>query len=79
MAIIPEPGQDRNPYEKDEVTHVKSWNIALSHMNRELQLTPMAYHPVLGEKGSYLKKGETAKFRIRITLQDSAQANRNDG
>jgi len=44
MAIIPEPGQDRNPYEKDEVTHVKSWNIALSHMNRELQLTPMAYH-----------------------------------
>lgn len=71
MAIIPEPGQDRNPYEKDEVTHVKSWNIALSHMNRELQLTPMAYRPVLGEKGSYLKKGETAKFRIRITLQDS--------
>ncbi len=31
----------------------------------------MAYRPVLGEKGSYLKKGETAKFRIRITLQDS--------
>ncbi len=38
MAIIPEPGQDRNPYEKDEVTHVKSWKYALSHMNRELQL-----------------------------------------
>lgn len=71
MAVIPEPGQDRNPYEKDQVTHVKSWNIALSHMNRERQLTPMAYHPVLGENGSYLKKGETVKFRFRITLQNS--------
>lgn len=71
MAVIPEPGQDRNPYEKDEVTHVKSWNIALSHMNRDSQLTPMAYHPVLGEKGSYLKKGETTKFKVRITLRNA--------
>lgn len=69
MGVIPEPGQDRNPYQKDEVTHVKLWNIALSHMNHDSKLTPMAYHPVLGENGSYLKKGETVEFKVRITLQ----------
>ena len=71
MGVIPEPGQDRNPYQKDEVTHVKLWNIALSHMNHDSKLTPMAYHPVLGENGSYLKKGEKVEFKVRITLQDA--------
>lgn len=71
LGVIPEPGQDRNPYQKDEVTHVKLWNIALSHMNHDSELTPMAYHPVLGENGSYLKKGEVVEFKVRITLQNS--------
>jgi hypothetical protein len=69
LAIIPEPGQDRNPYAKDESTHAKHWNIALSHMNRDAQLIPTAYHPVLGENNSFLKEGETMAFHVRITLQ----------
>jgi hypothetical protein len=71
LAVIPEPGQDRNPYAKDESTHADHWNIALSHMNRDTQLIPTAYHPVLGENDSFLKKGETAAFHVRITLQEA--------
>jgi hypothetical protein len=71
MAVIPEPGQDRDPYEKDENTHSKLWKVALSHMNNEAKLTPVAYHPVLGESGSFLKKGEIAEFSVRITLRHS--------
>lgn len=71
MAVIPEPGQDRNPYAKNEVTHAKHWRIALSHMNSQSELTPMAYHPVLGEVDSYLKKGEVAHFSVRIVLQNA--------
>ena len=69
LAVIPEPGQDRNPFEKDEVTHRKDWKIALSHMNSDSQLTPVAYHPVLGEQGSFLHKGETVEFKVRFSLQ----------
>lgn len=71
MAVIPEAGQDRNPYEKDSNTHLKTWKVALSHMNKDSQLTPMAYHPVLGEEGSFLKEGESVEFRVRIALQNS--------
>ncbi len=69
MAVIPTPGQDRNAYAKDAVTHFSSWKIALSHMNAAAQLTPTAYHPVLGEEGSFLKKGQSTEFSIRITLE----------
>ncbi len=71
MAVIPEPGQDRNPYEKDAITHISKWKIALSHMNAGAQLTPTAYHPVLGEEGSFLKKGESTGFNVRITLKNA--------
>lgn len=69
MAVIPTPGQDRNAYEKNAVTHFSKWKIALSHMNSASQLTPTAYHPVLGEDGSFLKKGESTEFSLRVTLQ----------
>jgi hypothetical protein len=69
MAVIPEPGQDRNPYLKDAVTHFSLWKIALSHMNPNGLLTPTAYHPVLGEDGSFLRKGEKTAFNIRVTLK----------
>ncbi|UYI75233.1 MAG: glycerophosphoryl diester phosphodiesterase [Bacteroides xylanisolvens] len=69
LAVIPEPGQDRNPYKKDIVTHFTHWNIALSHMDRKKRLTPIAYHPVLGENDSFKRKGEVLHFRVRLSLQ----------
>ncbi|WP_201741425.1 hypothetical protein [Sinomicrobium soli] len=38
-------------------------------MNRDRELTPVVYHPVLGEQGSYLKEGDTLSFHFRYTLQ----------
>ncbi len=71
LAIIPSPGQDRDPYEHDHSTHQSLWMIGLSHMNRMGKLCPTAYHPVLGEKGSLCRKGETLSFDFRYTLSDS--------
>lgn len=69
LATIPSPGQDRNPYLKDAVTHNKIWKVSLSHKNRKSELSPTAYHPVLGEEGSELKAGESLTFDFRYSLQ----------
>ncbi|QHT72112.1 glycerophosphoryl diester phosphodiesterase [Rhodocytophaga rosea] len=68
LAVIPAPGTSRNPWENDKNTH-NDWQLGLSLMNRKAELTPTAYHPVLGEKDSYLKAGEKRKFSFRYTLQ----------
>lgn len=69
LAVIPDPGQDRDPYLKDGVTHQKIWKISLSHKNRKAELSPTAYHPVLGEEGSELRSGESIAFNFRYSLQ----------
>ena len=71
LATIPDPGQDRNPYEKDRVTHNHLWKISLSHKNRKSELSPTAYHPVLGEQGSLLNSGETVTFDFRYSIQQT--------
>lgn len=68
FAVIPAPGTGRDPWENNANTH-NAWTLGLSLMNRKAQLTPTAYHPVLGEKGSYLEKGEKAVFSFRYTLE----------
>lgn len=67
-AVIPAPGTGRDPWEDDARTQ-DNWQLGLSLMNREGALTPTIYHPVLGEKGSFLKKGDTVTFSFRYTLQ----------
>ncbi len=68
LAVTIEPGQESNRYPENEGMHDKEWRIALSHMNRNSQLTPTAYHPVLGESGSFCKAGDTLTFSFRFTL-----------
>ncbi|MDO1449391.1 glycerophosphoryl diester phosphodiesterase [Rhodocytophaga aerolata] len=68
LALIPEPGTGRDPWEKDKNTH-NDWQLGLSLMNRKAELTPTAYYPVLGEKNSYLNAGESRTFKFRYTLQ----------
>ncbi|MBD0255486.1 MAG: glycoside hydrolase family 127 protein [Cytophagales bacterium] len=68
LAVVPDPGTGRDPWEKDRNTQ-SDWHLGLSLMNRRAQLTPTAYHPVLGEKGSYLNAGETRTFSFRYILQ----------
>lgn len=68
MAVIPEPRMGRDPWESDRLTN-STWQLGLSVMNRQAQLTPTAWHPVLGQKGSWLKSGESVHFSFRYTVQ----------
>ncbi|MBO9562451.1 MAG: hypothetical protein J7621_06730 [Niastella sp.] len=68
FAVIPEPGTGRDPWENKNSTQT-IWQLGLSLMNRQAQLTPTAWHPVLGQRGSFLKTGETTNFSFRYTVQ----------
>lgn len=68
IAVIPEPGMGRDPWESKNLTQ-NTWQLGLSLMNRQAQLTPTAWHPVLGQRGSLLKAGETTQFAFRYTVQ----------
>ncbi|WP_343304026.1 glycerophosphoryl diester phosphodiesterase [Chitinophaga niabensis] len=68
LAVIPDPGIGRDPWEKNAKTQ-STWQLGLSLMNRKALLTPTAYHPVLGEKGSLMQKGDTVSFSFRYTIQ----------
>lgn len=70
FTVIPEPGTARDPWESTSNTH-SVWELGLSLMNRKAQLTPTAYHPVLGQKGSYLKAGEKVTFSFRYSIQSA--------
>jgi len=70
MAVIPAPGTGRDPWEKDRNTH-QVWKLGLSVMNRAGQFTPVAYHPVLGEEGSYMRAGEQRIFSFRYSVQQA--------
>lgn|GEM_PF-204405 len=71
IAVIPEPGTGRDPWESDRSTQ-NTWQLGLSLMNRDAKLSPTAWHPVLGEKGSWLKAGESIQFSFRYTVQPAS-------
>lgn len=68
LAVIPDPGTGRDPWETNAKTQ-RDWQLGLSLMNRKAMLTPTAYHPVLGEKGSLLHAGDTVSFSFRYSIQ----------
>jgi len=69
IAVIPDAQLGRDPWEVDKNTH-SNWQIGLSHMNRQGQLSPSVYFPILGESASELKTGEIVDFKFRISIQD---------
>ncbi|REG78253.1 glycoside hydrolase family 88 protein [Algoriphagus antarcticus] len=69
IAIIANPDLGRDPWSNDINTH-SDWNLGLSHKNRKSELAPTLYFPVLGQKGSQLKSGESLKFGFRLSLSD---------
>ncbi|WP_313533499.1 glycerophosphoryl diester phosphodiesterase [Sphingobacterium athyrii] len=74
LATVAEPGTARDPWSKDAKTH-SDWKLGLSLMNRNKELTPTLYHPVLGEEGSYLKEGQEITFSFRYTIQRTSWYN----
>ena len=71
LAVIPEPGSGRDPWENDKNTHDR-WQLGLSLMNRSGELTPTVYSPVLGEEGSLLNVGDTISFSFRYSLHEGS-------
>jgi len=69
-AVIPAPGTGRDPWEKNKKTQT-DWQLGLSVMNRKGALSPTAYHPVLGEKGSYVQQGNSIQFSFRYSIQSA--------
>ncbi len=67
LAMIPNPGMGRHPWEKDKITQ-NDWLLGMSLINRDYKITPTAYHPVLGQRDSYLKSGEKKVFGFRYSL-----------
>ncbi|HVV72822.1 MAG TPA: hypothetical protein VHI52_15215, partial [Verrucomicrobiae bacterium] len=68
LAVIPDPGTAQDPWEKDVNTREGN-KLAMSLMNRHNQLTPTAYSPVLGQKGSFLSPGDKVSFSFRYSLR----------
>jgi hypothetical protein len=68
MAAVPEPGQSRHPWEDSKNTH-KQWKIGMSVMDRSGLFTPVVYHPVLGQEGSFIEAGESKVFSFRYVLK----------
>lgn len=70
MSVIAAPGTARDPW-ADSVKTQTVWRLGLSLMNRKGELTPTLYHPVLGEEGSWLQRGQSAEFSFRYSVQDA--------
>lgn len=68
LAAIPEPGTSADPWKKDAYSR-KAKKVGMSLMNRHHQLTPLLYHPILGQEGSELQAGQTIEFQFRYSIQ----------
>lgn len=71
LAATAEPGTARHPWLSDKSTQ-SDWLLGLSMVNRNQQLTPTLYHPVLGQQKSFLNKGASISFEFRFTIEDKS-------
>lgn len=67
VSVMPDPSLGRDPWAKDKYSH-QDWFVAVSHKNRQSQLTPTLYYPVLGEPKSQLATGEKINYSFRYSL-----------
>ena len=69
FSVIPNPGLARDPWEFDHNTHT-NWFIGLSDRNRENDLFPTLYYPVLGEAHSGLQTNDQISYTFRYSISD---------
>lgn len=70
VAAVAAPGYGRVPW-VDSGRRQTDWKLGLSLVDRERRISPSLYHPVLGEKDSFLKEGEQREFEVYFVLGDS--------
>lgn len=69
LSVIADPTLSRDPWAADRITH-EDWRLGLSHRNRQGQLSPTLYYPVLGEPESRLAAGDSIRYTVRFSLTD---------
>lgn len=67
IAVTAAPETAAGPWGYDK-RNTGLWRLGLSAMNRQKEITPTLYHPVLGEDESYMKSGDKRTFSFRYTI-----------
>lgn len=67
LSVTAEPGIAATPWAHGKCD-LSRWRLGLSAMNRNRELTPTLYHPVLGEEDSFMDIGDVREFSFRYTL-----------
>lgn len=70
VAVAPEEKYPRKSHDATKNTHF-NWNVGLSMMNPQAEISPTLYYPVLGQENSYMKAGDEVVFEYRYILSGS--------
>lgn len=70
LAVVPDPGTETDPI-VGKAPDKSPNSLGLSLANRHNELTPVVYHPVLGQVGAKNKAGDEVSFGFRYTLKNS--------
>lgn len=70
VGLTPEASYPRKPHDAVGNTHL-DWNVGLSIMNVQGNISPTLYYPVLGQSNSFLEEGETVAFDYRYVFSTS--------
>ncbi len=68
IGVIPRPGLASSYWTGDKNTR-GDWRVALSTMDRYAQLTPVMYHPVMGQIDAKQEAGATVVSEFRYSIQ----------
>ncbi len=69
LSVTAAPGLGRDPWKKDTLSN-SDWQVGLSVGLDSQYVSPIITYPVIGEPGSYLRKGDTLNFRVMVSLSD---------
>lgn len=70
LGVTATPGTASEPWGYDR-RNISDWKLGMSAMNRAKEISPTLYHPVIGQTGSYMRRGDTRDFSFIYTINDS--------
>ena len=70
VAISPEEKYLRKPHDKTKNTHI-NWNVGLSMMSPQAEISPTLYYPVVGQENSYMNAGDEVLFEYRFIVSQN--------
>lgn len=70
LAVSANPGLGRDPWNHNAISN-SEWNLGMSLALDSNYVSPILTYPMLGSKNSYLRKGDSLKFKFIISLSES--------